>query len=31
MEATQEVDLCLTGPLLKDIGEQIYKGKHKNV
>ena len=30
MEAIQEADPCLTGPLRRDIGGPIYKGKRKN-
>ena len=30
MEAIQEIDLCLTGPLLRDIGGPICKEKHNN-
>ena len=31
MEAIQETDLCLTEPLLKAIGGQICKRKHRNM
>ena len=31
VEATQEVDLCLTEPLLKDSGGRAYKKKRRNM
>ena len=31
VEATREVDLCLTEPLLKDIGGRAYKKKCRNM